>query len=75
MTFHSIGYMYQLDGKFYIFKFWKVLRHYRVNAGVPQSVISNIAIYANNTTLYYKCGQASNLWRQLELASECESDL
>ena len=38
-------------------------------------VICNIAIYANDTTLYSKCGQISDLWEQLELASELESDL
>ena len=38
-------------------------------------VICNIAIYANDTTLYSKCDQASNLWQQLELASELESYL
>ena len=27
------------------------------------------------TTLYSKCGQASDLWQQLELTSELESDL
>ena len=37
--------------------------------------IYNIAIYADGTTLYSKCDQASDLWQQLELASECESDL
>ena len=26
-------------------------------------------------TLYFKCDQASDLWQQLELASELESDL
>ena len=36
--------------------------------------ICNIAIYADATTLYSKCDQASDLW-QLELASELESDL
>ena len=41
----------------------------------PDDVISNIAIYADDTTLYSKCDQASNLWQQLELASELESDL
>ena len=35
----------------------------------------NIAINADDTTLYSKCDQASDLWEQLELASEFESDL
>ena len=65
----------------------KSSQEYPVNAGVPQGsilgltlfllyindlpddVICNIAIYADDTTLY------SNLWQQLELASELESDL
>ena len=38
-------------------------------------VIYNIAIYADDTNLYSKCDQASDLWQQLELASELESDL
>ena len=38
-------------------------------------VICNIAIYADDTTLYSKCDQASDLWQQLKLASELESDL
>ena len=38
-------------------------------------VICNIAIYADDTSLYCKCDQASDLWQQLELASELESDL
>ena len=29
----------------------------------------------NSTTLYPECDQVSNLWQQLELASELESDL
>ena len=29
-------------------------------------VICNIAIYADDTTLYSKCDQASDLWQQLE---------
>ena len=37
-------------------------------------VICNINIYTNDTTLYSKCDQASDLWQQLELASELESD-
>ena len=42
---------------------------------LPDDVICNIAIYADDTTLYFKCYQASDLWQQLELASELESDL
>ena len=42
---------------------------------LPGDVICNIAIYADDTTLYSKCDQASDLWQQLELASELESDL
>ena len=42
---------------------------------LPDDVICNIAIYADDTTLYSKCDQASDLWQQLELASEHESDL
>ena len=33
------------------------------------------AIYANDATLYSKCDQTSDLWQNLELASELESDL
>ena len=68
----------------------KSSQEYPVNAGVsqgsflgptlfllyikdlPDDVICNIAIYA---TLYSKCDQASDLWQQLELGSELESDL
>ena len=39
------------------------------------SSLIHIAIYADDTTLYSKCDQASDLWQQLELASERESDL
>ena len=42
---------------------------------LPDDVICNIAIYADDTTLYSKCNQASDMWQQLELASELESDL
>ena len=39
------------------------------------NVICAIAIYDDDTTLYSKCDQLSDLWTQLELASELESDL
>ena len=69
----------------------KSSQEYPVNAGVPHgsiltlfllyindlpdAVICNIAIYADDTTLYSKCYQASDLRQQLELASELELDL
>ena len=42
---------------------------------LPDDVICNIAIYADDTTLYSKCDQASDMWQQVDLASELESDL
>ena len=41
----------------------------------PDDVICDIAIYADDTTFYSKYDWASDLWQQLELASELESDL
>ena len=38
-------------------------------------LVLHFAIYADDTTLYSKCDQASDLWQQLELASELESEL
>ena len=35
---------------------------------ILDDVICNIAIYADDTTLYSTCDQASDLWQQLELA-------
>ena len=40
---------------------------------LPEDVICNIAIYADDTTLYSKCDQVSDLWQQPELASELET--
>ena len=42
---------------------------------LPDYVICDIGIYADDTTLYSKFDRASDLWQQLELASELESDL
>ena len=42
---------------------------------LPGDVICDIVIYVDDTTLYSKCDQASDLWQKLELASELESDL
>ena len=41
----------------------------------PDDVICNIASHADDNTLYSKCDKASDLWHQLELASELEPDL
>ena len=41
----------------------------------PYDFIYNFAVYADDTTLYSKCDKASDLWQQLKLASERESDL
>ena len=41
----------------------------------PDHVICDISVYADDTTLFSNCDQASDLWQQLELASELESDL
>ena len=43
--------------------------------GLPDDAICNVAICADDTTLYSKFDWASDLWQQLELASELESDL
>ena len=64
----------------------KSSQEYPVNAGVPQWSILGptlFLLYINNlrddvaddTTLYCNCDQASDLWQQLEMASELESDL
>ena len=42
---------------------------------LTDDIICNIAIYADDSTLYSKCDETSDLWQQLELASELESDL
>ena len=42
---------------------------------LADNVICNIAIHSDDTTLYSKFDQASDLWQQLQLASELESDL
>ena len=42
---------------------------------LPDDVICDLTIYTDDSTLYSKFHQASDLWQQLELASEVESDL
>ena len=41
----------------------------------PGNIICDVAISADDTTLYSKCDWAYDLWQQPELASELESDL
>ena len=60
----------------------KSSQEYPVNAGVPQGSIPGpklLLLYINDhpddTTLYSKCDNASDLWQQLKLTSEPESDL
>ena len=43
--------------------------------GLPDDVFSNVASYADGTTLYSKCDQTFDLRQHLELASKLESDL
>ena len=42
---------------------------------LPDDIVCDIAIYADDTTLCSKCDQTSDLWQQVELTSELESDL
>ena len=42
---------------------------------LPDEVICDVAICTDDTTLYSKCDQRPDLWQQVELASEVESDL
>ena len=51
---------------------WKGLQY--IN-DLPDDVICDIVIYADNTSLYSNCNQVSDLCQQPELASELESYL
>ena len=42
---------------------------------LPDDVICNVAIYADDTILYSNCEQASDMWQQRKVDSELESDL
>ena len=48
---------------------------YSIINDLPDDVISNIVIYADDTTVFFICDKVSALWQQLELPSELESDL
>ena len=61
-----------LKGVFLVLHF----SHYTLITFLPYFlVICDIAFYADDTTQYSKCDQASDLWQQLELVAELESDL
>ena len=42
---------------------------------LPDDMICDISIYADDTTLYSKCDQTSDQWQQLQFTSELASDL
>ena len=42
---------------------------------LPVDIICIIAVYADDSTLYSKYKQVSDLWQQLDVASELKSDL
>ena len=42
---------------------------------LPSDDICYAAIYSDDTTLCFKCYETSDLWQQLQLASEFECDL
>ena len=42
---------------------------------LPDDRTRNIAIFVYDITLYFKCNQASDLWQQVELTFEFQSDL
>ena len=60
-----------LKGLFFVLHF----SYYTLINDLPDDVISNVAIYADDATLYSKCDQASDLWQQLGLSSELKSGL
>ena len=57
-----------LKGSFSVLHF-SCYRYDTIDNNLPDDVISNIAIHADDTTLY------SDLWQQLELVSELQPDL
>ena len=50
--------------------FWNFIFCHCALNDVPDDVICNIAIYVDDTTLYSRCDQASDIWQQLQLPSE-----
>ena len=69
-----------LDEKSSMLEFLKapfLVLHFSYNILItfPDDVICDFAIYADDTAHYSKCDQTCDLWQQLELACELESDL
>ena len=60
-----------LKGPFLVLHF----SYYKLMAFEMMLYVCNIAIYADDTTLYSESDQTSDLWQQLELAFKLESDL
>ena len=49
--------------------------HFSYYALMTFLMMLSVILLSDNNTLYFKCDQVSDLWQQLELASEIESDL
>ena len=50
--------------------FWNFIFCHCAFNGIPDDVICNIVIYVDDTTLYSRYDQASDIWQQLQLPSE-----
>ena len=59
--------------RFFFILYWFVL--FLKFGPLPSENPRCAPIYADHTTFYSKCVEASDLWQQLELAFEIESDL
>ena len=46
-----------------------------LSSGLADIVLLKIAIYGDDTTLYSDCDKASDMWKQVEMSSDLESDL
>ena len=60
-----------LKGPFLVLPFF----YYKLMAFLMMLSVILLSMQYNDTTLYSKCDQASDLWQQLKLASELKSDL
>ena len=60
-----------LKGPFLVLPFF----YYKLMTFLMMLSVILLSMQYNDTTLYSKCDQASDLWQQLKLASELKSDL